>query len=66
MKETVTIFLWACLFPALLALAGLGAMLAWNLSMPALFGLKEATFFNGVGLALLAMLLQSPVRIGVK
>jgi hypothetical protein len=66
MKDAVTIILWACLFPTLLALAGFGAMLAWNLAMPELFGLKEATHFNGVGLALLAMFLQSPPRIGVK
>jgi hypothetical protein len=58
MKETVSILLWVCLFPALLAFAGLGAMLAWNISMPALFGLPRASFANGVGLACLAMLFR--------
>ena len=59
MKLAVTAFLWLLILPAILLLAGGAMMIAWNLSMPALLGLPQASFANGLGLACLAMLLRN-------
>jgi hypothetical protein len=46
-------------------LLGLGVTLAWNMCVPALFGLPECRFFEGVGLTLLAATLSSCFRLTV-
>lgn len=47
-------------------LAGLAIQVAWNMSMTDLFGLPEATYVNGVGLALLFLWWNSTPEVSLK
>lgn len=59
-------FVVGCLLLVVMTLAsGYIFMAGWNMAAPQLFGLPEATFGNGCGVAIMALALSKP-SIGAK
>lgn len=53
------------LLAAVLLLCGLGLQVGWNLAMPALFGLPQCRYIEGVGLAIVSNILSLSFRVSV-
>jgi hypothetical protein len=57
MKELA---IWLLVIPLLIVFSGAVTMIAWNMSMPPLFGLPKATLSSGLGLAILVSIVRQP------
>lgn len=53
-------FAMIILYAVLVVIGGVVVMIAWNLSIPSIFGLSHINFFQALGLSLLAGALSAP------
>lgn len=61
----VAIIVAVAMFTTVIGLCGLGFQFAWNMAIPALFGLPRCGLSEGLGLALLANIFSLSFRLTV-